>query len=361
MPTLPEAQGMAEAMADTGLPYIISFTIEAGGTLADGTPIHTAIAAIDRKASPAPLCYMANCVHPSLVRRALSRPWNRTGLVRERFLGLQANASSLSPAELDGAGGLHGSDPEALADEALLRREAGLRVLGGCCGTDDRHMEAVAERLSGGMGGKRADFRFFWQEKRLGTMILHIGRIAFAAQNGLEVFKNPCVIESKFWQGVQRVKGGSCGIVSGPKRFGTFRVRDIDHGHGVPPGIAFRVGVDSKQTFQRDFKAGFLEGLAHGGLFRAFSFLDETAGQGMSAGGPAPFHEDHAPFGIVDDRIHRGGRIAVAFHDGSALGTDQFLPAHGALLVCIREPGLRDGRSVFRGGNARLKNYNPYL
>ncbi len=150
MPTLPEAQGMAEAMADTGLPYIISFTIEAGGTLADGTPIHTAIAAIDRKASPAPLCYMANCVHPSLVRRALSRPWNRTGLVRERFLGLQANASSLSHAELDGAGGLHGSDPEALADEMLLlRREAGLRVLGGCCGTDDRHMEAVAERLSG--------------------------------------------------------------------------------------------------------------------------------------------------------------------------------------------------------------------
>ena len=145
MPTLPEACGMARAMAATGLPYLISFTIEKTGRLVDGTAIADAIAVIDRAAIPAPLFYLANCVHPDNVYAALSQPFNHTNAVRRRFLGVQANTSPRSYAELDGASDLQTAEPETLAaGMARLRHEMGLRVFGGCCGTDLRHMEAIA-------------------------------------------------------------------------------------------------------------------------------------------------------------------------------------------------------------------------
>lgn len=94
---------------------------------------------------------MANCVHPANVYAALSQPFNRTDTVRERFLGVQANTSPLSYVELDGAANLQTSEPEALAGwMARLRREMGLRVFGGCCGTDARHMDAIARAVTRG-------------------------------------------------------------------------------------------------------------------------------------------------------------------------------------------------------------------
>lgn len=148
MPTLPEALGMAQAMAETGLPYLLSFTIQGDGRLIDGSSIHEAIVRIDGGVSAPPVCYLSNCVHPAIVYEALSRPWNRTEAVRERFLGIQANTSPLPLAELDGAAELHSAEPEPFAaDMSRLHREMGLKLFGGCCGTDDRHMEAVARML----------------------------------------------------------------------------------------------------------------------------------------------------------------------------------------------------------------------
>ena len=145
MPTLPEAAGMAQAMSESGLPYIISFTIVKEGTLIDGTPISTAIEAIDAAADTPPVCYMANCVHPAPLFQALSQPCNRTQTVRGRFWGLQANTSPLSYAELDGARDLKSALPDPLAwDMMKLRSLVPLKVLGGCCGTDQRHLERMA-------------------------------------------------------------------------------------------------------------------------------------------------------------------------------------------------------------------------
>ena len=149
MPTLPEAKGMAAAMSDTGMPSIISFTIGKNGTLIDGTPIHDAIASIDDTVERKPLCYMANCVHPAIVYQALSRPCNLTETVRSRFKGIQANTSSLSYAELDGAEDLKSSDPEDFSAAMMrLKTDKGLVIMGGCCGTDHRHMEAVARLMA---------------------------------------------------------------------------------------------------------------------------------------------------------------------------------------------------------------------
>lgn len=148
MPCVPELVGMARAMAATGLPYLLSMTIRADGCLIDGTPIAEAIARVDSAVAVPPAGYMTNCVHPSIARRALERPFNRTRLVRERFIGIQGNTSPLSYEELDGSKALQTAEPQAWAGEmAALARTFGLRVLGGCCGTDASHMEALAARI----------------------------------------------------------------------------------------------------------------------------------------------------------------------------------------------------------------------
>ena len=145
MPTLPEALGMARAMAETGLPYIISFTIRRTGTLVDGTPIDAAIGCIDRETQTPPALYMTNCVHPAIAYEALAQPVNRTERIALRFKGIQANTSALDYDRLDHSADLQGAAPEALAHDMMrLKRDMGLTVLGGCCGTDGRHMEAIA-------------------------------------------------------------------------------------------------------------------------------------------------------------------------------------------------------------------------
>ena len=151
MPTLDEAAGMAVAQEAFRIPYIISFTIQRNGCLIDGTSISSAISRIDEMTEHKPLCYMTNCVHPRIVAEALSQSFNRTELVKTRFLGLQANTSDLPYDELDRAALLHTSSPAALADAMMEVREIQpLRIFGGCCGTDGRHLREIAKRLSSG-------------------------------------------------------------------------------------------------------------------------------------------------------------------------------------------------------------------
>lgn len=148
MPTLPEAIGMAQALASTHLPYIISFTIAENGCLIDHTPICDAIAAIDAQTPVPPVCYMTNCIHPRIAQKALAQPFNDQPAVHERFWGIQANTSPLAYAELDGAAELHCSEPLIFAQDIIaLRNACGLKIIGGCCGTDGRHMTEIAKRL----------------------------------------------------------------------------------------------------------------------------------------------------------------------------------------------------------------------
>ena len=148
MPTLEEAAGMALAIQETGVPCILSFTIQKNGCLVDGTPIVQAIEYIDHLTDSWPVCYMTNCVHPAILFEALSQAFNRCETVRKRFLGIQANTANRSYAELDGSAELKTSQPEELAAYiAGLGEVMDLRIAGGCCGTDDRHMEEIAKIL----------------------------------------------------------------------------------------------------------------------------------------------------------------------------------------------------------------------
>nr|WP_319487695.1 homocysteine S-methyltransferase family protein [uncultured Caproiciproducens sp.] len=149
MPALPESIGMAKAMEETGLPYIISFMIHKNGRLIDGTTIHDAIKEIDHKTLRKPLCYMSNCVHPLVLKEALTYSFNNTELVKKRFHGLQANTSPLSPEELDDCADLRTSDSVDLAENMMdLNKFVTMKIYGGCCGTSKLHMQEIAKRLA---------------------------------------------------------------------------------------------------------------------------------------------------------------------------------------------------------------------
>lgn len=139
---------MARTMEETGVPYVISFTIQADGRLIDGTSIAEAIECIDGSLRERPVCYMTNCVHPSIVYEALSWPYNQKDCVRERFWGIQANTSPLPYDQLDGTEELLCSEPATLAKAMVKLKEISkIKVFGGCCGTDGSHMEEIAKRL----------------------------------------------------------------------------------------------------------------------------------------------------------------------------------------------------------------------
>ena len=148
LPALSEARGLARAMAGTGRPYLLSFVVRPEGELLDDTPLEDAIETIDRDLRPAPLAYTLNCVHPGPCREALAAVHSRAPRALERVLGLQANGSALPPEALDGATALHSDEPGPWgAAMAALARDFGLRLLGGCCGTDERHIAAIAAHL----------------------------------------------------------------------------------------------------------------------------------------------------------------------------------------------------------------------
>jgi len=149
LPALSEAIGLASAMATTGKPYIISFVARPEGTLLDGTPLKEAIAAIDATTHPQPLAYMVNCTHASIFRAALRHEANSSLLVRDRIVGLLANTAALNPEELDNSAGLMEEDPDVFGRSvAGLHGEFGMKILGGCCGTDDRHIRSLAAQLA---------------------------------------------------------------------------------------------------------------------------------------------------------------------------------------------------------------------
>jgi len=149
LPALNEATGLASALAATGKPYIVSFIARPEGTLLDGTPLKEAIASIDAAVSPKPLAYMVNCTHASIFRNALLNEFNSSPYVRERIVGLLANTAALTPEELNNSTELVAEAPEAFGQSvADLQGEFGMKILGGCCGTDDRHIRSLAKRLA---------------------------------------------------------------------------------------------------------------------------------------------------------------------------------------------------------------------
>src|SRR5512146_2361033 len=139
-----EAAGIALAAAEVGVPVAVSFTLETDGRLPSARGLGDAISQVDAETGSAPVHYMVNCAHPTHFGHVLAE--TPPGRVR----GVRVNASSKSHAELDESDELDMGDPLELAEDvaALRGRGANLTVFGGCCGTDHRHIDALAAAVS---------------------------------------------------------------------------------------------------------------------------------------------------------------------------------------------------------------------
>jgi S-methylmethionine-dependent homocysteine/selenocysteine methylase len=137
-----EAQGIALAAKDANMPCVISFTVETDGRLPSGETLAHAIGKVDAATGEGPAYYMINCAHPTHFDRVL----DADAAWLTRLGGLRANSSRLSHAELDNAPELDMGDPLELGVQyaGLRRRFPHLNVLGGCCGTDHRHVECIS-------------------------------------------------------------------------------------------------------------------------------------------------------------------------------------------------------------------------
>jgi homocysteine S-methyltransferase len=138
-----EAIGIALAARDAEMPVAISFTVETDGRLATGQTLADAIGQVDAATGSYPAYYMLNCAHPQHFDSVLEPDASWSGRIR----GLRANASRKSHAELNESSELDIGDPAELGTQyAWLKqhRLPRLNVLGGCCGTDQRHVESIA-------------------------------------------------------------------------------------------------------------------------------------------------------------------------------------------------------------------------
>lgn len=144
IPAVAEAIGMARALGSTGVPYTISLMIGADGRVRDGSSLADAIERIDRASSPPPLGYALACVHPAVARLALA-----SGHSTRRVFELRGNGAPRAAGTLEGAGRIVADPPEKWAQETIsVALEHRLNVLGGCCGTDERHILSLALRMT---------------------------------------------------------------------------------------------------------------------------------------------------------------------------------------------------------------------
>ena len=136
-----EAVGIVRAASGAGLPAAISFTVETDGRLPSGQALGEAIEQVDEETQQTTAYFMINCAHPTHFEHLLTSDaaW------LQRVRGVRANASTKSHAELDEAVTLDDGDPDDLArrHNALRSRLPNLNVVGGCCGTDHRHVTAI--------------------------------------------------------------------------------------------------------------------------------------------------------------------------------------------------------------------------
>lgn len=143
MPAVGEALGMAQRLAESGKAYIISFVINRYGRVLDGTPLVQAMDEIDQNVSLRPSGYMVNCVYPTFLQAQ-----SQSSKFFQRLIGIQANSSSKDHDQLDGSDILL---QDSLSDWGKymleLHQQYGVKILGGCCGTNDKYLQYLVDSL----------------------------------------------------------------------------------------------------------------------------------------------------------------------------------------------------------------------
>ena len=147
-PSVAEATGAARALAGLGLAYTVAFVLDRQGRVLDGTPLAEAVRRLDAAVDPPPVNYLIQCVHPRVAAVGLAALAADDPALLARVSGYKGNSADLSTDALDASERLHGDEPEPWGEAvAGLREQFGTQLLGGCCGTDERHLLSLAVRL----------------------------------------------------------------------------------------------------------------------------------------------------------------------------------------------------------------------
>lgn len=143
MANAPETLGIVLAAKEIDMPIAVSFTVETDGNLPTGMSIKEAIEIIEEKSDAYPIYYMINCAHPTHFAHILKE----SGKWKDRLMGIRANASKCSHEELDNATELDDGNPLEFGKEYqdILAHNPQIKIIGGCCGTDHRHVDEAAK------------------------------------------------------------------------------------------------------------------------------------------------------------------------------------------------------------------------
>lgn len=144
LPALEEAKGVARALEKSGVDYMLSFCISRDGNILDGNSLLDAVRTIDSITNKSPLGYAVNCAYPSFLR-AEFQPKE----LFDRFWGYMGNASSMDHEELDGAEEIQQESETKWAEDMKELYDHGIKLLGGCCGTDSRFLQALVDKIKG--------------------------------------------------------------------------------------------------------------------------------------------------------------------------------------------------------------------
>ncbi len=138
-----EAIGFLRAASECSVPAVVSFTVEVDGRLPSGVNLAEAIDLVDAETDSSAAYFMINCAHPDHFSAVLSAPHEALQRVR----GVRVNVSRLSHAELDDSTELDDGDPMEFGNQLVALHAANqqIDILGGCCGTDARHIAAIAQ------------------------------------------------------------------------------------------------------------------------------------------------------------------------------------------------------------------------
>jgi homocysteine S-methyltransferase len=149
LPAVSEAFGVAQVLAQTGNEYLLALVLDPDGNLLDGTPLSETIVRIDAATDPPPVHYIIQCVHPRLANLAVQQLARDESGTVERDRGIKANAADASLVALDASSRAHADDPETWARQLhRTQQDHGCVLLGGCCGTDERHLFSLTLRLA---------------------------------------------------------------------------------------------------------------------------------------------------------------------------------------------------------------------
>lgn len=148
LPSLKEAKGIARLYSEIQLPAFISFVIDRNGLLLDGNRLADAIKIIEEINKNKNIFYFVNCVHPLIAYRAFINSDNDINYLKEKIIGVQGNSSMKDPKELDNSPVLEQDTIDKWEAGILGLKEFGLHIFGGCCGTNEQHLEAIARNIS---------------------------------------------------------------------------------------------------------------------------------------------------------------------------------------------------------------------